>query len=266
MADFKTTLERLSRGEVEFEYVAKNIDKLLSKKPQAAVAVMDQLKLAVTEDVIDAETYARLKTRVAGHVEAAPVGDKDDARTEFAGEAGAAADGATQILEAPDDSTEILDITGSDLQPSGGQTTGIDFDLTADAGPSTSSSWPTGDSQTGHTGTDWAEPGEAAVSTQIAPGAVLRGRFQLDEILGVGGMGSVYLGSDLIKVRAKDKQPRVALKVLNEDFKEHPDSFIALQREASRQQKLAHPNIATVYDFDQTEDGLAFLVMELLEG
>ena len=79
-------------------------------------------------------------------------------------------------------------------------------------------------------------------------------------------MGSVFLGSDLIKVRAKDKQPRVALKVLNEDFKEHPDSFIALQREASRQQKLAHPNIATVYDFDQTEDGLAFLVMELLEG
>ncbi|HSG35343.1 MAG TPA: serine/threonine-protein kinase, partial [Sphingomonadaceae bacterium] len=50
------------------------------------------------------------------------------------------------------------------------------------------------------------------------------------------------------------------------DFKQHPDSFIALQREASRQQKLAHPNIATVYDFDQTEDGLAFLVMELLEG
>ena len=53
---------------------------------------------------------------------------------------------------------------------------------------------------------------------------------------------------------------------MNEDFKQHPDSFIALQREARRQQKLAHPNIATVYDFDQTADGLAFLVMELLEG
>ena len=144
--------------------------------------------------------------------------------------------------------------------------TNIDFDLTAEEGPSTSSSWPTGDSDTGHTGTDWAQPGEEGASTEIAPGAVLRGRFQLDEILGVGGMGTVFLGSDLIKVRAKDKHPRVALKILNEDFKEHPDSFIALQREASRQQKLAHPNIATVYDFDQTEDGLAFLVMELLEG
>lgn len=266
MADFKTTLERLARGEVEFESVAKNVDKLLRKKPQAAVAVLDQLKQAVTDDLIDAETYARLKSRIAGHVEAAPVGD--DARTEFAG---GAAD-ATQVLEGGgDEATEFLDVTGADTQApeSGGGTTGIDFDLTGESGPSdpsTGSSWPTGDSQTGQTGTDWAQPGESAGATKIAPGAVLRGRFQLDEVLGVGGMGSVYLGSDLIKVRAQDKQPRVALKVLNEDFKQHPDSFIALQREASRQQKLAHPNIATVYDFDQTEDGLAFLVMELLEG
>ena len=266
MADFRTTLERLSRGEVEFEYVAKNIDKLLKKKPQAAVAVMDQLKKAVTDDVLDAETYARLKTRVAAHLEAAPVGKRDDARTEFAGEAGADLDD-DDMSNVLGESTEIIDITSAGPQePGSGQTPGIDFDLTAEEGPATSSSWPTGDSDTGHTGTDWAQPGEEAPSTQIAPGAVLRGRFQLDEILGVGGMGSVYLGSDLIKVRAKDKHPRVALKVLNEDFKEHPDSFIALQREASRQQKLAHPNIATVYDFDQTEDGLAFLVMELLEG
>ncbi len=261
MADFKTTLQKLARGDIEFETVAKNIDKLLSKKPQAAVAIMDQLKQAVVEELIDAETYARIKTRIAGHVEAAPLGAaEDDARTEFAG-----AD-ETQVLESPDDATEIIDITGASTQaPPSGQTTGIDFDLTSDAG-STSASWPTDGSQTGATGTDWAQPGEAAGATQIAPGAVLRGRFQLDSILGVGGMGSVFLASDLIKVRAKDKHPRVALKVLNEDFKEHPDSFIALQREASRQQKLAHPNIATVYDFDQTEDGLAFLVMELLEG
>ena len=260
MADFRTTLERLSRGEVEFEYVAKNIDKLLKKKPQAAVAVMDQLKRAVTDDVLDTETYARLKTRVAGHVEAAPVGKRDDARTKFAGE-------VSVDLDDTNENSEFIDITGMGMEASGtAESTGIDFDLTAEEGPSTSSSWPTDDSEIGDTGTDWAQPGEDAASIQIAPGAVLRGRFQLDEILGVGGMGSVYLASDLIKVRAKDKHPRVALKVLNEDFKEHPDSFIALQREASRQQKLAHPNIATVYDFDQTEDGLAFLVMELLEG
>jgi serine/threonine protein kinase len=38
-----------------------------------------------------------------------------------------------------------------------------------------------------------------------------------------------------------------------------------LQREASRQQRLAHPNIVTVYDFDRTGDTI-FISMELLEG
>ena len=43
MADFKTTLERLARGEIDFNAVARNIDKLLGKRPQAVVAIMDQL-------------------------------------------------------------------------------------------------------------------------------------------------------------------------------------------------------------------------------
>lgn len=272
MADFKTTLERLSRQEIKYEAVARNITKLLSKKPYAAVDVMEQLKQAVTQDVIDTDTYTRLKALVTDHLEAPATSVASD-RTEFGNETSddlfditGGHDDATQIAasENPDatlvlsgdDATQIISNDTSDA-------TSVDFDLSTDTGES---SWPSGSANTGQTGTDWAQPGSGGDATQLGPGAILRGRFQLDEVLGVGGMGSVYLGSDLIKVRAKDKQPRVALKVLNEDFKQHPDSFIALQREASRQQKLAHPNIATVYDFDQTEDGLAFLVMELLEG
>src|SRR5690606_619510 len=49
------------------------------------------------------------------------------------------------------------------------------------------------------------------------------------------------------------------------DFKRHPESLKALQREARKAQNLAHPNIVTVYDFDR--DGAnVFMVMELLEG
>ncbi len=285
MADFKTTLERLARGEINFDAVAKNIDKLLSKRPQAVVAIMDQLKQAVVDGIIDAETYAALKTRITARVEATPMHGNDDAtriandhddvtrlhgggdeRTQFAGLD--KTEVVASLRQTGGDATEFLDITGGEMTGQGqsSTTTGIDFDLTGETGSETSASWPTGDSQTGGTGSDWSAPSAPRGPTKIEPGAVLRGRFKLDSVLGVGGMGSVFLGSDLIKVRAKDKQPRVALKVLNEDFKQHPDSFIALQREASRQQKLAHPNIATVYDFDQTEDGLAFLVMELLEG
>ncbi|MCP5201177.1 MAG: protein kinase [Gammaproteobacteria bacterium] len=281
MADFKTTLERLSRREIEFDAVAANLDKLLRKQPQAAVVIMDQLKEAVTEEVIDAETYARLRARVARHVEAAPLGGRDggDERTRFAGDD---SDDSSEILDITsgdtydptrvertppgvDDATEVVDGTAA-ATPMSGQTSGIDFDLGGDSGTQTSSSWPTGGTDTGQTGTDWAQPAAGAATTRLGPGGVLRGRFKLNKVLGQGGMGAVYLGEDLIKVRAKDKKPEVALKVLNEDFKQHPDSFIALQREASRQQKLAHPNIATVYDFDQTEDGLAFLVMEVLDG
>jgi serine/threonine protein kinase len=57
----------------------------------------------------------------------------------------------------------------------------------------------------------------------------------------------------------------VAIKVLNEDFRRHPDSMMALQREARRAQTLAHPNIITVYDFDRDGDTV-FMAMELLSG
>ena len=275
MADFKTTLERLARGEIDFDSVARNIDKLLAKRPQAVVAIMDQLKQAVVDGVIEADTYAMLKNRITARVEAPAEGGRDDATGREPAADATRLMGGHDLTELIDslrhnnaDGTEILDITNGETSSQGQSATSssIDFDLTGETGSETSASWPAGDSATGGTGSEWSAPHASGRSTKIEPGAVLRGRFKLDSILGIGGMGSVFLGSDLIKVRAKDKQPRVALKVLNEDFKQHPDSFIALQREASRQQKLAHPNIATVYDFDQTEDGLAFLVMELLEG
>ncbi|GMQ96938.1 MAG: hypothetical protein BMS9Abin15_0624 [Gammaproteobacteria bacterium] len=100
---------------------------------------------------------------------------------------------------------------------------------------------------------------------KVGVGSVIKGRFELEGQLGVGGMGIVYKACDLIKVEAKDRNPYVAIKVLNEDFKKHPESFITLQRECSRTQKLAHPNIATVFDFDRT-GGMVYMTMELLEG
>ncbi len=99
----------------------------------------------------------------------------------------------------------------------------------------------------------------------IGIGSVIKRRFELIDMLGRGGMGIVYRAKDRIRVEAKDRNPYVAIKVLNENFKAHPESFVALQRECSRTQKLAHPNIATVYDFDRTGP-VAYLTMEILEG
>ncbi|GAB2511285.1 bifunctional serine/threonine-protein kinase/formylglycine-generating enzyme family protein [Microbulbifer agarilyticus] len=94
---------------------------------------------------------------------------------------------------------------------------------------------------------------------------VIKGRFELDKLLGVGGMGAVYKALDRRKLEASDSDPYVAIKLLNEDFQQHPDAFIALQREARKSQTLAHPNIVTVYDFDREGDRV-YMTMEFLEG
>ncbi len=95
--------------------------------------------------------------------------------------------------------------------------------------------------------------------------AVLKNRFVLEDVLGSGGMGTVYKARDLRKVEARDRNPFVAVKVLNNDFREHPEAFIALEREASKSQALSHPNIVAIFDFDKDGD-TPFLTMELLEG
>ncbi|SFX70734.1 protein kinase domain-containing protein [Marinospirillum alkaliphilum] len=115
----------------------------------------------------------------------------------------------------------------------------------------------------------WDLPGATSPQLQkLGPGSIIKDRFILDKVLGAGGMGKVFQARDLLKVEANDANPYVAMKVLTEDFKAHPQSFIALQREASRQQKLAHPNIATVYDFDRIgmTGTQVFITMELLVG
>ncbi|WP_406828457.1 bifunctional serine/threonine-protein kinase/formylglycine-generating enzyme family protein [Microbulbifer sp. ARAS458-1] len=94
---------------------------------------------------------------------------------------------------------------------------------------------------------------------------IIKGRFELDKLLGVGGMGAVYKALDRRKLEASDSDPYVAIKLLNEDFQKHPDAFISLQREARKSQTLAHPNIVTVYDFDREGDRV-FMTMEFLEG
>jgi serine/threonine protein kinase len=99
----------------------------------------------------------------------------------------------------------------------------------------------------------------------VQPGTVIKRRFVLETLLGQGGMGVVFGAVDRRKQEARDPHPYVALKLLNADFARHPQSFVALQREARKAQSLAHPNVATVFDFDRDGDAV-YLTMELLEG
>jgi non-specific serine/threonine protein kinase len=111
----------------------------------------------------------------------------------------------------------------------------------------------------------WKGIAQAEGGDYVTVGSLLKGRFHLERELGRGGMGVVYLARDERKVEARDRDPYLAVKVLNDEFRRHPDSLIALQRESRRSQLLAHDNIVRVFDFDKDRT-IVFMTMEYIDG
>jgi len=100
---------------------------------------------------------------------------------------------------------------------------------------------------------------------EVHAGDVLKERFYLDKEVGRGGMGIVFKARDERKVEAQDKNPWVAVKVLNPEFRKHPQALVALQRESRKAQQLTHDNILRVYDFDK--DGtVIYMTMEYCDA
>jgi tRNA A-37 threonylcarbamoyl transferase component Bud32 len=83
--------------------------------------------------------------------------------------------------------------------------------------------------------------------------------YQVEELLGKGGMGVVYRARDTRLGRA------VALKLLPPELTREPDRKARFLREAHAAAKVTHPAIAQIYDVDEAEQGL-FIAMELVEG
>ncbi|HET6149664.1 MAG TPA: serine/threonine-protein kinase [Polyangia bacterium] len=94
----------------------------------------------------------------------------------------------------------------------------------------------------------------------LQPGQDLRQRYQVVRYVGHGAMGEVY------EARHARLVGRYALKILNVDLTHNPMARQRFRREAGIASQLRHPNIVQVIDFDETEGGRPYLVMELLEG
>jgi serine/threonine protein kinase len=86
------------------------------------------------------------------------------------------------------------------------------------------------------------------------------GKVRIDTLLARGGTAEVYIGTHTTLQR------EVAIKVLHNNYDEHPHALERFQREAMVVGKLRHPNIVQVFDFDTTADSHPYLVMEYIKG
>ncbi|HEY9713012.1 MAG TPA: serine/threonine-protein kinase, partial [Chroococcales cyanobacterium] len=91
-------------------------------------------------------------------------------------------------------------------------------------------------------------------------GKVFADRYEIESILGFGGMSVVY------KAKHKLMDRTVAIKMLHNKLKEDSVARDRFQVEAQACSSLNHQNVITVYDFGVTSDGEPFFVMDCLEG
>jgi eukaryotic-like serine/threonine-protein kinase len=94
----------------------------------------------------------------------------------------------------------------------------------------------------------------------LEAGAVVANRYELERVVGEGGMGVVWAASD------RKTGNRVALKFLREDRASDVRHQERLLREAKAAAAVRHPNVATVHEVLETATGRPFLVMDLLQG
>ena len=112
-----------------------------------------------------------------------------------------------------------------------------------------------------------AAPASAFTPTSSIPaprhdlvGVTIEGKYRLGEVIGTGGMGTVFGGLNLAVGRP------VAVKVLHPNQMRRSDSVKRFQQEARAAGGIGHPNLCEVYDLGMLPDGCPYLVMEKLVG
>jgi len=98
------------------------------------------------------------------------------------------------------------------------------------------------------------------VGAPIEPGTILAGKYQVDKVLGEGGMGVVVAATDTQLER------RVAIKFLLPEYAQHHEAGQRFMREARAAVKIQSEHIARVIDVNRMDNGSPYMVMEYLQG
>jgi len=100
----------------------------------------------------------------------------------------------------------------------------------------------------------------SADSLQLQPGHIIAGKYQVERILGAGGMGVVVAALHI------DLERRVAIKLMLPEVASHADSAARFMREGKAACRLKSEHVAKVLDVGRLDSGVPYMVMELLEG
>ena len=95
--------------------------------------------------------------------------------------------------------------------------------------------------------------------TQLQPGDVLGGRFEILDVLGEGGMGTVYKALD------HEVDHVVALKLIRPEMAVHPTILARFKQELLTARQVTHKNVIRIHDLSEV-DGVKFITMEFVEG
>ncbi|HEU5075851.1 MAG TPA: protein kinase [Polyangiaceae bacterium] len=94
----------------------------------------------------------------------------------------------------------------------------------------------------------------------VAMGELLAGKYELERVVGIGGMGVVVLAWHA------ELQQRVALKLLRESFSGHVEARERFRREARAAARISSDHVVRVFDVATLDNGVPYMVMEYLEG
>lgn len=282
MADLRSTLRALGRGDVSLQAVVKALVLLVKNDSSKAARVLQLVESAHRHHEISNDHFEQLRALLgaldtsdasANHPQSVPESPSSAPPDALPGPPVSTEDDAHDHTLASDLRVQRSSGYQDAESASAAEISSISIDL---------SNSRRGDGQRTGTGRpptrDNGAPGSDRPPRhrEIGVGTLLDDRYALDRLVGRGGMGVVYRAIDTFMHRAEfadehgETSKRVhyrAIKVLSDDFRRNPESFRALAYEANRQLRLVHTNIVAVHHLGvdaATSD--VYMVMEFLDG
>ena len=112
---------------------------------------------------------------------------------------------------------------------------------------------------TSATSANLGPPSSSNLEAILEVGTVLGGRYEILQMLGLGGMGAVY------KARDKELDRLIALKVIRPEIARHPDALARFRQELLTARQVTHKSVVRIFDIGEA-DGIKFITMEFVAG